>query len=62
MYTGQQEKAKQACGFCGRSLSSGFYYVCHVCGSTYCYAHKPDHCDHRKATAPPMNVLAHKKT
>lgn len=61
MYAGQQEKVQPTCGFCGRSLTGGFYYVCHVCGASYCYAHKPDRCDHRKARVPPMSVIPRKK-
>lgn len=49
MYQKQSERAQQTCGYCGRTLDTGFNYVCHVCGASYCYAHKPDRCDHRKA-------------
>ncbi|HME18654.1 MAG TPA: hypothetical protein VKF15_02825 [Nitrososphaerales archaeon] len=56
MYQRQSEKAQPACGHCGRVLGSGFYYTCHVCGATYCYAHKPDKCDHRKAKMPPVSI------
>ena len=36
------------CGLCGKMLSQGYYFVCHVCGATYCYSHMPEKCDHRR--------------
>lgn len=56
MYQKQSEKGQPTCGYCGRALGNGFYYMCHICGATYCYAHKPDKCDHRKAVMPPVTV------
>lgn len=53
-------KAEQApvptCGVCGRKLGIGFYYSCHICGKSYCYAHAPEKCNHRvaKANQPPQ--------
>ncbi len=56
VYTSQTQKPAPTCGFCGRNLGVGFYYACHVCGATYCYAHSPQKCDHRKMRAPPPKV------
>ena len=55
-YQRQTEKPQQACGYCGRDLGAGFYFMCHVCGAAYCYAHKPERCEHRKAKMPPVRV------
>lgn len=46
VYRGAQEKHQDTCGLCGRMLGSGYYFVCHVCGATYCYAHMPEECAH----------------
>lgn len=49
-----QEKHEDTCLLCGRMLKSGYYFVCHVCGATYCYSHMPEKCSHapnRKAAS-----------
>ena len=56
MYASQAQKTAPTCGLCGRSLGVGFYYTCHVCGATYCYAHSPSKCDHHKVHLPPPKV------
>ncbi|HXW38028.1 MAG TPA: hypothetical protein VEJ36_09055 [Nitrososphaerales archaeon] len=45
---GAEQSTQASCGLCGRALGKGFYFVCHVCGATYCYSHAPTKCDHRK--------------
>ncbi len=61
MYQRQSEKPQPTCGYCGRTLDTGFNYVCHVCGASYCYAHKPDRCDHRKGKPTPISVVTRSK-
>lgn len=60
VYTSAEQAAAPTCGVCGRKLGVGFYYSCHVCGNSFCYAHAPAKCDHRvvvKANqAPQMKV------
>jgi len=34
------------CNLCGKALGKGYFYMCHVCGATYCYAHMPAKCSH----------------
>ena len=48
LYAGQTQKPAPTCGQCGKTLGVGFYYNCHVCGATYCYAHSPQKCDHHR--------------
>ncbi|MDV3277536.1 MAG: hypothetical protein LYZ69_03595 [Nitrososphaerales archaeon] len=43
-----EDRPQAACGLCGRMLNHGYYFVCHVCGATYCYAHMPEKCQHRR--------------
>jgi hypothetical protein len=62
MYQGQTEKPPPTCGYCGRALGGGFNFTCHMCGATYCYAHKPERCDHQKAKAPSVNAPPPEKT
>lgn len=47
MYASAEQAPTPTCGVCGRKLGIGFYYSCHVCGKSYCYAHAPVKCDHR---------------
>ncbi|HUI86114.1 MAG TPA: hypothetical protein VLY21_03035 [Nitrososphaerales archaeon] len=44
--TSTLEKAQARCGLCGRALGKGYYFLCHVCGAAYCYAHMPVKCGH----------------
>jgi hypothetical protein len=38
------EETKVAhCAFCGQRLNLGFFFMCHLCGSTYCYIHMGRH-------------------
>ncbi len=60
LFQGQTQKPDPACGYCGRSLSTGFYYLCHTCGAAYCYAHSPAKCDHRKVRLPPIKASTSK--
>ncbi len=60
LFQRQAQRAVPACGYCGRTLSTGFYYVCHTCGATYCYAHSPKKCEHRKVRLPPVNIATSK--
>ena len=46
LYTSAEQTTVPTCGVCGRKLGVGFYYSCHVCGASYCYAHAPVKCDH----------------
>jgi tRNA(Ile2) C34 agmatinyltransferase TiaS len=55
MYTSQEQKHAPTCALCGRNLGVGFYYSCHVCGATYCYAHSPQKCEHRKVPSHPLD-------
>jgi len=49
MITGSEQAVVPTCGVCGRRLGVGFYFTCHICGATYCYAHSPPKCTHAKA-------------
>jgi len=40
------EKTTFTCSLCGKALGKGYFYMCHVCGATYCYAHMPTKCSH----------------
>jgi hypothetical protein len=51
LYTASEQAVAPTCGVCGRKLGVGFYFSCHVCGATYCYAHSPVKCNHAKAKA-----------
>jgi hypothetical protein len=31
------------CQYCGGKLNLGYYFMCHVCGSAYCYIHMTRH-------------------
>jgi hypothetical protein len=53
VYTSTEQATAPSCGVCGRKLGIGFYFSCHICGNTYCYAHAPTKCDHVKAKQPP---------
>jgi len=52
MITGSEQEVVPTCGVCGRKLGVGFYFSCHVCGATYCYAHAPQKCTHANAKRP----------
>ncbi len=52
MEASQSQKPAPTCGLCGRKLGVGFYYTCHICGRTYCYAHIPSKCTHRAMVDP----------
>ncbi|MDV3244401.1 MAG: hypothetical protein LYZ66_04405 [Nitrososphaerales archaeon] len=45
---GTQQRQEDTCGLCGKLLSKGYFFVCHVCGATFCYAHMPEKCEHRR--------------
>ncbi|MBI3858806.1 MAG: hypothetical protein HY296_00985 [Thaumarchaeota archaeon] len=60
VFQGPAQKASSVCGYCGRTLGSGFFYKCHVCGATYCYAHSPQKCDHKQAKLPIVNLFSGK--
>ena len=49
MQTSAEQATVPTCGVCGRKLGVGFYYSCHTCGASYCYAHSPTKCNHAKA-------------
>ncbi len=53
MYTAAEQTTAPVCGVCGRKLGVGFYFSCHVCGASYCYAHAPQKCNHEKAKQQP---------
>jgi hypothetical protein len=48
MYTSAEQTTAPTCEVCGRKLGVGFYFSCHVCGLTTCYAHSPAKCSHQK--------------
>ena len=52
-YPATQEKHEDTCWLCGRMLKAGYYFVCHVCGATYCYSHMPEKCLHSSRVQPP---------
>lgn len=56
MYTSEEQRTAPTCGVCGRKLGVGFYFTCHVCGATFCYAHTPQKCSHAKARQPNVKV------
>ena len=43
----------KTCGVCGRKLGVGYYYTCRICLATYCYAHAPMKCDHKRKLVVP---------
>ncbi|MDG6920067.1 MAG: hypothetical protein JRN59_00885 [Nitrososphaerota archaeon] len=49
VYASTEQQAAPTCEVCGRTLGVGYYYACHVCSRTFCYAHAPVKCDHMKA-------------
>jgi hypothetical protein len=51
MYANTEQKEAPTCSVCGRKLGVGYYYSCHVCNRSYCYAHAPAKCRHEKANA-----------
>jgi hypothetical protein len=57
LQTKEGQKALETCGFCGVTLGDRYHFICHICGATYCYAHMPTRCAHRKpqAIAPTRN-------
>lgn len=48
MYTSAEQTMAPTCEVCGRKLGVGYYFSCHVCGLTTCYAHSPQKCDHAR--------------
>jgi hypothetical protein len=48
MYTRTEQAAQPTCASCGRKLGIGYYYTCHICSNSYCYAHAPAKCGHVK--------------
>jgi len=56
VYEPRVQKTLPKCGQCGRTLGVGFYYACHVCGATYCYAHIPQKCEHLGNKVRPLKV------
>jgi len=48
LYTASEQTVAPTCGVCGRKLGVGFYFACHICGATFCYAHAPQKCAHVK--------------
>ena len=60
-YPGAQEKHEDACWLCGKSLRAGYYFVCHICGATYCYSHMPEKCQHdRRRPTPSLRIVSPK--
>ncbi|MDG7012626.1 MAG: hypothetical protein JRN11_05200 [Nitrososphaerota archaeon] len=58
VYTSTEQQSAPTCEVCGRRLGIGYYYSCHVCSRTFCYAHAPVRCDHLRAKQPARTVLA----
>ena len=48
MYTSTEQTEAPSCQVCGRRLQVGFHFTCHICGASYCYAHSPQKCAHKK--------------
>ena len=57
VYTSTEQQAAPTCDVCGRKLGVGYYYSCHVCSSTFCYAHAPVKCDHARVKHPARAAL-----
>jgi len=32
-----------SCQYCGGRLNLGYHFMCHVCGTAYCYIHMAKH-------------------
>ncbi len=56
VYTSVEQTATPTCALCGRKLGVGYYYSCHVCSQSYCYAHAPAKCSHVKQKAPTVKA------
>ncbi|HKT21371.1 MAG TPA: hypothetical protein VJR06_01930 [Nitrososphaerales archaeon] len=56
MYASAEQAAAPTCAVCGRKLGVGYYYSCHICNQSYCYAHAPAKCAHVKQKAPPVRA------
>ena len=52
VYGRTEQPVTPTCAACGRKLGIGYYYACHVCNNSYCYAHAPAKCFHVKPKAP----------
>jgi len=48
VYASADQATAPTCALCGRKLGIGYYYSCHVCSNSYCYAHAPAKCSHLK--------------
>jgi hypothetical protein len=46
MYTTSEQTPAPTCGVCGRKLGIGYYFTCHICSRSFCYAHIPIKCTH----------------
>jgi hypothetical protein len=61
VYPGTTGKHEDTCWLCGRMLKAGYYFVCHVCGATYCYSHMPEKCPHTgRKQSPALNTVSPK--
>jgi hypothetical protein len=56
VYTSVEQAAAPTCLACGRKLGVGFYFTCHICSNTFCYAHAPSKCTHVKPKQPTPKV------
>ena len=52
MYVNAEQTTAPICAVCGRRLGIGYYYSCHICSQSYCYAHAPAKCTHLPAKPP----------
>lgn len=57
VYTSTEQATAPTCAVCGRKLGVGYYYSCHVCSQSYCYAHAPAKCNHMSARVPVKKAL-----
>ena len=52
VYASAEQEIAPTCAVCGRKLGVGYYYSCHVCSQSYCYAHAPAKCSHVRSKVP----------
>lgn len=56
VYTSAEQATAPTCAACGRKLGIGYYYSCHVCSNSYCYAHAPAKCSHQRSKDAPKRA------
>lgn len=56
MYNTSEQMPAPTCGTCGRKLGIGYYFTCHICSQSFCYAHIPQKCNHVKPKPPSVKA------